>query len=200
MRRRTALGICMPGLLIALWLAPAALAAGPKDGTVTVLKGSAIRVTFPDGTVHAQPMRGNLLGTFPAPGTGRVMTLYQSNAQELFGPGARLCDGVTIVWPIRQGFILAQVYSGAPPSTMTLAGDGKVVVSMTVNGGMYALTGCAAPFAVGQTPDPTLTLTGRTGGRGLRHLVLRGGRTGIPVSGGKQASFRLTLITRVDVS
>jgi hypothetical protein len=192
----------LAAVLATLACAPAAGAAATTEGTVTLLKGSTITVTFPDGTSHTQPMGGTFRGTVPSRRRTAPfrIALEVSNAYEAFGPRAVLCGGVRSVGSWRSVFILAEVYSGAPPSWVRVGADGRVTLSWSVYS-LNAFTGCRAPLYAGQ-PDPalqTVTLTGTTTKLGLRRLVLRGGAGQIPTADGP-AGFSIKLVTRVDVS
>ena len=200
MQQRLALGISILSVFGALALAPAANA---QEGKVTLLKGSTLGVTYPDGTSHVQPMRGRFLGTLPAPAlnTEVRMALYYSTASAIFLPRTPLCHGGTNDVRYKYTFVLAQVEAGAPPSTMLFGNDGRVTLSWTVPLGVRTFTGCRSPI-IDQpaTGDQTLTLTGKAGRRGLNRLVLRGGANDIPVEDNGRASFSVRLVTRVDFS
>lgn len=200
MRRHGSL-IAIASVVAGLACAPATGAASVTEGTVTLLKGSTLIVTFPDGTTHTQPVRGTFRGTVPSRARRAPfrIALEVSNAYAAFGPDAPLCGGGRSVIPWRQGLLLAPTSLGAPPSWVRVGGDGQARLSWSVHG-LNAFTGCREPAFSPLVPAPaTLTLTGGTTKLGLRRLVLRGGATAIPTYDGN-AGFSITLVTRVEFS
>ena len=129
MRRHGSL-IAIASVVAGLACAPAAGAASVTEGTVTLLKGSTLIVTFPDGTTHTQPVRGTFRGTVPSRARRAPfrIALEVSNAYAAFGPDAPLCGGGRSVIPWRQGLLLApQLRGGAGGHRAVAVAGGDLV-------------------------------------------------------------------------
>ncbi len=197
MRHRS--GVLIGAVVTCCALSPAA-SASEHTPAITLLKGSALTVQYPDGTAQAFPIRGRLIGTLPkspAMNTDVRLSLRASSVAVRIRRGAQLCSGEAAGSTWSRAYAVAQQQTGAPPSAMTFAASGQVTLSWSTYGST-SFTDCAPQNpAQLDTASSTITLTGRPGRLGLRRLVLTGRQSGIVVSGGT-ASVSLRLITRVD--